>query len=164
MSSNKLQVTTKTQHAETNDKKQLVHFLIKYGDIEKAARAVKISPSEAKKLLAHPTYLKMFQAEYRTVLLTQIAPMAVAIIRDTMSGRLKPDKIKADLAKTILDRIGLGATKPEEADRIKDTEGMSIAELESHISKLKFEASNVATVIDAHVDAHENPQPLDFID
>ena len=152
------------QLIENHTQKRFIEFLIKYGDLEKAARAVKITPTQAKALMRRKDYERHFIECYRHVFLTELAPSAVNVIKDMLAGKLKSDRVKADLAKTILDRIGLGAIKPDEPSKENDIESMNVQDLEAHLDKLKREAADSAKVIDAQEISLDETQALDYID
>ncbi|MEP6826458.1 MAG: hypothetical protein ABJA10_00120 [Aestuariivirga sp.] len=155
------------QITETTTQKRFIEFLIKYGDLEKASKAVHITPTQGKALMKSPDYLRLFMERYRIVLLTELAPQAILVISDMLSGRLKSDKVRSDLAKTVLDRIGLGAVKPEDPERGKgDMESMSVRDLEAHLGKLKEQAANNAKVIehDAQQIPLDTDQPVDYME
>ena len=143
----------------------LIEFLIKYGDLEKAAKAVKITPTQAKILTKRSDFSKNFLESYRYVFFTELVPSAVTVIKDTLSGRLKSDRVKAYLAKTILDRVGLGAIKADEpTNKDGDIESMNVNDLELHLDRLKREASDKAIVIDAQESPLDIPHGIEYIE
>ena len=81
-----------------------------------------------------------------------------------LAGRLNPNKVKADIAKTILDRVGLGAIKPDEPTKESDLESMNVQDLEMHLDKLKREAADKAITIDAPQITADETQGIDYID
>ena len=164
MSSNNFKHTPAQQLIENTTQKRFIEFLIKYGDLEKAAKAARITPTQAKALVRHKSYERYFIDAYRLVFLTELAPSAVLVLKDMLSGRLKTDRVKADIAKTILDRIGLGAIKPDTPEAVSDMEAMNVQDLELHLQKLKREAADSALVIDAQHIVLDEPQDVDYID
>jgi len=153
------------QLVENTLQKRFIEFLIKYGDLDKAAKACRITPQQAKALTRRKDYARHFIDCYRQIFISEIAPTAILVIKDMLSGRLKTDKVKADLAKTILDRIGLSTIKADEPkDKNPDVEGMTVQELETHLDKLKREAADKAITIDAPHITLDNVEYLDYID
>ena len=158
---------TQKQVTDTTTQKRFIEFLIKYGDVEKASKAVQITPSQGKLLIKRPDYGRLFIDSYRVVLMTELAPMSIRIISDMISGQLKSDRVRADLAKTILDRIGLGAVKPDDSETGKgEMESMSVRDLEAHLTKLKEQAANAATLIESNAQEIplDNDQAIDYLD
>ena len=154
-----------TQLVENSTQKRFIEFLIKYGDIDKAAKAARITTQQAKAMTRRKDYTRHFIDCYRHIFLTELAPAAVLVLKDMLTGRLKTDRVKADLAKTILDRIGLGAIKADEPkDKNADVEGMTVQELEAHLDKLKQEAADRAVTIDAPQITFDNLEAIDYID
>ena len=88
----------------------------------------------AYELLHTPHIVAAIQAEQRTAL-TEVVGLAVKALRDVLSDESAAPRDKIAAARVVLDRTGLGPTKPQEPEKAdKPLEELSIAELEARIA------------------------------
>ncbi len=106
----------------------------------------------------------------RRAALEALAPDALAVAREILRTKPRTDaekRIRADMAKTVLDRVGLGAqTKPDKAED-KPLEELTVAELERMLQARKRQAAaDAKPVIDgacAPSGAPDDAQAIDIL-
>ena len=146
--------------------RRFVHFLMKYGDVNKAAKAAQLSGNELTKIFHNTRVKKLIQEEAGHILSVELIPKALWIIKEMLKNPAKkPDRTLADLCKSILDRVGFGAVKPvEDAAKVKDLASLSIEELESYIKAKEAEAFASAKPIDNGAVARYIPEVPEFLE
>ena len=121
------------------------------GKVKEAALAAGYSPKTAREIGRQALALPHVQAAIFEANKAQIGgpllTLAVGVLRDILEDEKAPLKLRADAAKTILDRGGLPAVRaPDEpARRAKELEELSIYELETVIRDAK-EARDLAAL------------------
>lgn len=139
--------------------KRLAHYMIKYGDKARAARAAKVAEAELGHLLKTVAYAQNLQIEAREILYHEIFPTSLVRIKAMIEGKEKPDRTIVDLCKTVLDRVGFAAVAPQ-ASQSADTqlEDMSIEQLRALVISIEAKRGTDAQVIPADV-----TQDLEFM-
>lgn len=152
--------------ASISQLRTFVETLVHCGSADLAAKKLGLTIPQSKSLIRNKEFSAIFLEVYRYALEVEITPSAIKYIKEVISGEAKPDKVRADLAKSVLDRIGLGAIKPHQPNANKgDLEGMSVSDLESHVAHLKEKAANEAKHIDnAPTITFDNSQDLDYME
>ena len=113
------------------------------GKVKEAALSAGYSPKTAREIGRQVLTLPHVQAAIfeanRAMISGPLVTLAVGVLHDILEDEKAPLKLRADAAKTILDRGGLPAVRvPDEpARRAKELEELSIYELETVIREAK---------------------------
>ncbi len=91
----------------------------------------------AYQLLEKPHVQDAIHREQRRVLSGPLASMALRVLKGFLDDENAPYGVRADAAKAVLDRGGLGPVKaePDKADESSDLEDLSIAQLEQLVKR-----------------------------
>lgn len=144
--------------------RDIVKALLLHGDKAKAAKALFISESELNEAMRKPHTRRLIQEEAGFILATEIVPSALKLVKSYIIGTERPDKIRADLCKSVLDRVGFGAVKPLEMKTgEKDFDEMTIDELHAFIKSKEDQSAALATPIAPHAPS-TNDQAFDFLE
>jgi hypothetical protein len=157
--------TALTNRKDETQARKLVSLMLRYGDVNKAARELKLSANDVKTSFQSPQYLRILREEVNQVMVTDLIPSAISRIRSMLSGKEKPDKTVADLCKSILDRTGFAATKPiDQQTSDVSLEDMTLDQLQAFIAEKESAASMAAKQVDAPSAPANEVQAFDWLE
>lgn len=134
--------------ARAPTQRQIATLVLSYcegGDLSVAAGEASMSLAEASHALRMPGARQMVARAMRHQLDVVAAPMALAVAMSYLRNQSAPARIRADMAKSILDRAGLIA-QPMDAARERNLSELSADDLRALIDELTSEAAERATM------------------
>jgi len=134
--------------ARAPTQRQVATLVLSYcetGDLSLAASEASLSLGEASQALRLPGARQMVARALRHQLDVIAAPLALSVAMGYLRDRNAPARIRADMAKSVLDRAGLIA-QPMDAARERNLSELSADDLRALIDELTSEASERATM------------------
>lgn len=122
--------TDKATPALSESDRQIVAAILKYGRLDKAAKALGMSQDELKAKSREYSIKSTLLVEIEQMLLLEHLPAALRYLLEVARGDTAGSKERVNVAKTILDRVGLSAKRARDScDGNKPVEGMTEADL-----------------------------------